>query len=197
MKDIVRKIVVHVEEIWREGRVLDKRIKLIGAAAVIRNPWFGRGYVQDLRPEMLQYSRDLGSELAKAVTDAAGGGDKVEAYGKAALIGAGGEIEHGRVFIHQLRFGNRFRDAVGAKNYLSFANTRGAPGAAIHIPLMEKSDDAKRSHFITVQMNVPDAPAHDEVVIALGAATGASPNHRIGDRFQDIAEMKADPSHGA
>ncbi len=197
MNDLIRKVAVYVETIWREGgQKVTPRLKMIGAAAVIKNPWHGKGFVQDLKPEILKNARDLGQELADRVIEAAGSGDKVEAYGKAVLIGAGGEIEHGRAFIHQLRFGNRFRDAVGAKSYLNFANTRGGPGASIHIPLLNKIDDSKRSHFITIQMSVPDAPAEDELVIALGAATGPTPHHRIGDRFQDIAEMEADPSHG-
>ncbi|MSP31979.1 MAG: amino acid synthesis family protein [Pseudolabrys sp.] len=197
MSDLIRKVVVYVEHVWKEGgQSLEPKLKMIGAAAVITNPWYGKGFVQDLKPEILKDAMKLGQELANKVVEAAGGGENVEAYGKAALIGAGGEIEHGRAFIHQLRFGNRFRDAVGAKSYLNFANTRGAPGAAIHIPLLNKNDDTKRSHFITIQMCVPDAPAHNELVIALGATTGPSPNHRIGDRFKDIEEMKADPSHG-
>ena len=196
MSDIIRKIAVYVEDIWREGRTLDPKLRMIGAAAVIANPWYGKGFVQDLKPEILKYAMKLGVELSNRVVDAAGGGDKVEAYGKAAVIGTGGEIEHGRAFIHQLRFGNRFREAVGAKSYLNFANTRGAPGASIHIPLLNKHDDTKRSYFITIQMCIPDAPAPDELIIALGATTGPSPNHRIGVRLLDIAEMKADPSFG-
>jgi hypothetical protein len=163
---------------------------MIGAAAVIRNPWHGRGFVEDLKPEILKYAAPLGQALADAVVHRAGTGDQVEAYGKAAIIGTGGDIEHGRALIHQLRFGNKFRDAVGAKSYLNSANTKGGPAAAIHIPLLHKHDDSQRSHFITVQMCIPDAPGHDEIIIALGATTGPSPHHRIGHRTIDIEEMK-------
>lgn len=191
MSELIRKVVVYYEDIFKEGGQKPAvPLRMIGAAAVIQNPWYGKGFVEDLKPMILKHAAALGTELSKRIVDVAGGGDKVEAYGKAALIGASGEIEHGRAFIHQLRFGNKFRDAVGAKSYLNFANTRGAPGAALHIPLLHKAEDSRRSHFLTIQMCIPDAPAHDELVIALGATTGPSPNHRIGDRFKDIEEMK-------
>lgn len=193
MRDIIRKIVVYTEDVQKEGsQELATPLRMIGVAAVIENPWFGKGYVADLKPVILKYAAVLGTELSNRVIEAAGGGDKVEAYGKAAVIGTGGDIEHGRSLIHQLRFGNKYRDAVGAKSYLNSANTRGGPGAQIHIPLLHKHDESKRSHFMTIQMCVPDAPGHDELVIALGATTGPSPNHRIGDRFKDIEEMKND-----
>ena len=193
MIDIVRKIVLHVEDIHTEGgHPVDPPLRMIGAAAVIRNPWHGRGFVADLKPEILEYAAPLGTVLTRTVVEAAGGGERVEAYGKAAVIGSAGDIEHGRALIHQLRFGNRYREAVGAESYLNSANTKGGPGAAIHIPLLHKHDDSKRSHFITVQMSIPDAPGPDEIVVALGATTGPSPNHRIGDRFIDIEEMKSE-----
>jgi Amino acid synthesis len=193
MDDILRKVALYIEDVHCEGeRQLDRPLRMIGAAAVIKNPWYGRGFVEDLKPEILKHAARLGEVLSSAVVQAAGGGDRVEAYGKAAVIGTGGDIEHGRALIHQLRFGNKYRNAVGAKSYLNFANTKGGPGAPIHIPLLHKHDDSKRSHFITVQMSVPDAPGPDELVIALGATTGPSPHHRIGDRFRDIEEIRAE-----
>jgi len=193
MFDFIRKVSVYYEDIHNEGeKELNQPLRMIGVAAVMRDPLFGRGYVEDLKPMILEFAAPLGRLLSSKVVEIAGGGDKVEAYGKAALMGSGCAIEHGRALIHQLRFGNFYRDAVGAESYLSSANTRGGPGAAINIPLLHKHDESKRSHFITIQMAIPDAPAHDELVIALGATTGPSPHHRIGDRFTDIEEMKAE-----
>lgn len=193
MIDIVRKTVLHVEDIHTEaGGTVDPPLRMIGAAAVIRNPWHGRGFVFDLKPETIKYAAPLGAELARIIVEAAGGGDRVEAYGKAAVIGSNGDIEHGRALIHQLRFGNQYREAVAAESYLNSANTKGGPGAPVHIPLLHKYDDSKRSHFITIQMSIPDAPGPDEIVLALGATTGPSPNHRIGDRFSDIEEIKSE-----
>jgi hypothetical protein len=126
------------------------------------------------------------------VLDAAGGGDKVEAYGKSAIVGLDGEVEHASALIHTLRFGNHYREAVGAKSYLAFCNTRGPANAPLMIPLMDKNDGGRRSHFLTIQCAVADAPAADEIVIALGASIGGRPHHRIGDRYQDLKDLGHD-----
>ena len=73
-------------------------------------------------------------------------GDKIQAYGKAAIVGLNGEIEHASAFIHTLRFGNKFRDAVGGTSYLSFTNTRGPAGSKISIHIIDflrKKQDAE------------------------------------------------------
>jgi len=114
----------------------------------------------------------------------------VEGYGKAALCGTSGEIEHASALIHTLHFGNHFRRAVGAKTYLAFTNVRGGPNTPIMIPLMDKLDEGRRSHYLTVHFAIPDAPAPDELVIALGASIGGRPHHRIGDRYQDLETLK-------
>ncbi len=102
------------------------------------------------------------------ILDAAGSGEAVEGYGKAAIVGLDGEIEHASALIHTLRFGNHYRTAVGAKSYLAFCNTRGGANAPIMIPLMDKNDEGRRSHYLTIQCAIPDAPAADEIVVALG-----------------------------
>lgn len=75
------------------------------------------------------------------IIDAAGSGEAVEGYGKAAVVGLDGELEHASALIHTLRFGNHYREAVGAKSYLAFCNTRGPANAPIMIPLMDKNDE--------------------------------------------------------
>ncbi|MBM3597672.1 MAG: amino acid synthesis family protein [Alphaproteobacteria bacterium] len=187
----IRKLVTFIDETRLEGgRPANPPLRLIGAAAVIRNPWAGRGFVENLRPEILEIAPLLGQELVAAILSQAGSGDSVEAYGKAAVVGTMGEVEHASAMIHTLRFGNLYRDAVGAKSYLSFSNVRGGPGNVISIPMMHKHDAGMRSHYLTLQYSISDAPAPDEIVVALGAATGGRPNARIGDRYQDMAELK-------
>ena len=66
---------------------------------------------------------------------------------------------------------------------------RGGPGAAIVVPMMHKLDEGKRSHYLTIQFAIPDAPAAGEIVVALGASVGGRPHHRIGDRYQDLKEL--------
>ena len=107
------------------------------------------------------------------------------------------EQEHASALIHTLHFGNFFREAVGAKSYLGFTNTRGPANTQINIPLMDKNDTGRRSHYLTVQFSISDAPADDELIIALGGATGGRPHHRIGDRYQDLADIGADVANPA
>mgnify|MGYP000433430159 CR=1 FL=1 len=190
---IIRKIVTFDEDILHEGeRPADPPLRMIGVAAVVKNPWAGRGYVADLKPEIKAFGPRLGSMLTDRMIALAGGGDRIEAYGKACMAGTDCEIEHASALIHTLHFGNFYRQAVGAKSYLGFTNTRGPANSQLQIPLMDKNDTGRRSHYLTIQMSIYDAPAHDELVVAFGGATGGRPHHRIGDRYQDLAEIGAD-----
>ena len=189
----VRKTLLHIEETFIEGgKLAPKPLKLIAAIAIIKNPWAGQGFVEDLRPGILDAAPGLGAQLTKMIIETAGGGDQIEAYGKAAIVGLNGEIEHASGIIHTLRFGNHYREAVDAKSYLSFTNIRGGANTALQIPLMDKNDAGRRSHYLTIHLSVPDAPAADEIVVALGASIGGRPHHRIGDRYQDLKEMGHD-----
>ncbi len=194
----IRKTLLHVENTLIEGgKPARTPLKLIAAMAVIRNPWAGRGFVDDLSVEIRACAPGLGALLTEMVLEAAGGGDKVEGYGKAAIVGLNGEVEHASALIHTLHFGNHYRNAVGAKSYLSFCNTRGPANAPLMIPLMDKNDGGRRSHYLTIQTAVADAPAPDEILIALGASIGGRPHHRIGDRYQDLKELGHDVDNPA
>lgn len=186
----LRKIVTFHEDVFEEGgRACPQPWQQFAVAAVLKNPWAGRGFVEDLRPEINAIASPLGEELTRRLLDMMGGGDKVEAYGKAAVVGTDGEIEHASALTHTLRFGNHFRKAVDAQSYLSFTNLRGGAGAPITIPMMDKHDAGRRSHYLTIQFRIDDAPAHDELVVAIGGSIGGRPHHRIGDRYQDIKEL--------
>ena len=124
-------------------------------------------------------------ELLKEI----GSGDKIQAYGKAAIVGLNGEIEHASAFIHTLRFGNKFRDAVGGTAYLSFTNTRGPAGSKISIPMMHKTDPGLRPFYLTHEFTIHDAPNEDEIVVAIGGAPFGRAHARTGDRYQDMKEM--------
>jgi hypothetical protein len=164
-------------------------LRMFAAAAVLTNPWATDRFVEDLKPEILDIAPKLGALLTGMILQLAGSGEAIEGYGKAAVVGTSGEVEHASALIHTLRFGNHYRKAVGAKSYLAFTNTRGPANAPIMIPLMHKLDEGKRSHYLTVQFSIPDAPAHDEIVVALGASIGGRPHHRIGDRYQDLKDL--------
>ena len=164
-------------------------MRVIGVAAVVANPWAGQGYVEDLSPDISRMALVLGKLLAERLIALSGSGEAIEAYGKACVAGASCVWEHASALIHKLQFGNFYRKAVGAKSYLGFTNTRGPANTQIPIPLMDKHDTGRRSHYLTVQFSIYDAPAENELVVALGAATGGRPNHRIGDRYTDLLEL--------
>ncbi len=185
----IRKFVTFDEEVLTEGfKKAPQPWRMYAVAAVITNPWAGR-YVEDLKPEINTIGPELGEQLTDRIITLAGGGDNIEAYGKSAVVGLEGEIEHASALIHTLRFGNHYRTAVGATSYLSFANTRGPANAPIAVPLMDKHDAGRRSHYLTVQFSIADAPRADELVIVLGGASGGRPHHRIGDRYQDLKDL--------
>ena len=187
---ILRKTVTFSETTYIEGgRSAPTPLKLFAAAAVLKNPWAGLGFVDDLKPEIHAVAPQLGEMLTAMMIELAGSGEAIEGYGKAAIVGTDGEVEHASALIHTLRFGNHYRKAVGAKSYLAFTNVRGPANAPILIPLMHKLDEGKRSHYLTVHFAIADAPAHDEIVVALGASIGGRPHHRIGDRYQDLEDL--------
>lgn len=194
----IRKTLLHVENTLIEGgKAAETPLTLIAAMAVIRNPWAGQGFVEDLSPAIRECAPGLGALLTEMILDAAGGGERVEGYGKAGIVGLNGEVEHASGLIHTLHFGNHYRNAVGAKSYLSFCNTRGGAAAPLLIPLMDKNDGGRRSHYLTIQTSVPDAPGADEILIALGASLGGRPHHRIGDRYKDLEELGHDVDNPA
>jgi hypothetical protein len=190
MNQGIRKIVhYHEETLIEGGKAAPRPLQMFAAAAVLRNPWAGRGFVEDLKPEIQAIAPVLGELLTSRILALAGSGAAVEGYGKAAVVGTAGEIEHASALIHTLRFGNFYRRAVGAKSYLSFTNVRGGPNCPISIPMMHKHDEGMRSHYLTLQFAINDAPAPEEIVVALAASIGGRPHHRIGDRYQDLKEL--------
>jgi len=194
----IRRTLLHIENTYIDGgRVAAQPLKLIAAVAIISNPWAGQGFVEDLKTEIRAIAPGLGKQLSEMIVDAAGSADAVEGYGKCAVVGMGGEIEHAAGMIHTVPFGNQYRQAVGAKTYLAFNNTRGPANTPIMIPLMDKHDGGRRSHYISIHLSIPDAPAEDEIIVALGASVGGRPHHRIGDRYEDIKAMGGDVDNPA
>ncbi|MGQ0567014.1 MAG: amino acid synthesis family protein [Gemmobacter sp.] len=198
MAATIRKTWLTIETTLIEGgRDAPKPLKLIAAAAVVANPWAGRGFVEDLRPEIHAVAPELGALLTAMILDAAGGAAAVEGYGKAAVVGLNGEMEHANALIHTLRFGNHYRQALGARTYLAFTSLRGPANTPVMIPLMDKHDEGRRSHYQTIHFAIPDAPGPDEIVVALGASLGGRPHHRIGDRYQDLKDLGHDVANPA
>jgi hypothetical protein len=176
----LRKFTKFVDKTFIEGGKKAKEpVLLVSVAAVFKNPWHGQGFVEDLRPTILDLAPKLGDLLVPELIKE--------------IVGLNGEIEHASAFIHTLRFGNKFRDAVGGTSYLSFTNTRGPAGSKISIPMMHKTDSGLRPYYLTHEFTIHDAPFDDEIVIAIGGASSGRAHARTGDRYQDMKEMGIEP----
>ncbi len=194
----IRKTIVTTETLYTDGgKAAGTPLVMIAAAAVVKNPWAGRGFVEDLAPEIREMAPVLGELLTGLIVKEAGGGDRVVAYGKCAVTGLNGELEHASALIHTLHFGNHYRSAVQGKTYLAFNNTRGPANTPILVPMMGTEDEGSREHYLTMQFTINDAPFSDEIVIALGAALGGRPHHRIGNRYLDLKELGHDQKNPA
>jgi hypothetical protein len=174
----VRKVVTVVEEVHQEGgREVTPTARVAVVAAVIDNPWAGQGFVENLSAGIDENASDLGALLAPMVVAALG--QPIEAYGKAAIVGLNGEIEHGSGLIHTLKFGDHFRNAANASTLLPAVEKRGPAGVTFDIPLKHFTDATIRSHHQTIEVRVADAPHPDEIVIALAAAAQGRPQQRL------------------
>ncbi len=192
----IRRTLVWQQKTFLEGwKKVDEPTCLVAAIMIIKNPWFGRGHVENLRPEIQEHGPVIGKMLTEMLLDVTG--DQIEGCGKASVVGMDGEIEHAQAMTHTLHFGNQFREAIGAKSYLAFSNTRGTANCALTIPLMDKHDGGRRSHYQTIQTSITDALADDEIIIAFGGSVGGHPNHRIGDRYEDLRDMGRDVDNPA
>ena len=190
----LRKFNKFVDKTFIEGgKEAKDPVLLVSVAATFENPWKDQGFVEDLKPIILDLAPKLGNILVPELVKEIGSAEKILAYGKAGVVGLNGEIEHASAFIHTLRFGNIFRDAVGGTSYLSFTNTRGPAGSKISIPMMHKTDAGLRPYYLTHEFTIHDAPFDNEIVIAIGGATTGRAHARTGDRYQDMKEMGIEP----
>jgi hypothetical protein len=175
---VVRKIVRHREETLREnGQDVPRKHVVAWVAAVIENPYGTDGYVQDLVTAADAMGQEVGALLGPATVELLG--EEVEGFGKVALVGIGGEVEHGSAIIHNLKFGNEFRTAAGGTELLPGAEKIGLMGATIDAAVKHKLDAKTRSHHQTITLSIPDAPRPDEIVIACVATSAGRPLARL------------------
>ena len=188
----IRKIVYYSEEILLEnGQAPAVPAVRATAAAVIANPWLGGDPGDDLSPEVVRIAPGLARKLTDVLAENLGGVDSIQAFGKAAIVGTDGEIEHGAALIHTPFFGNLVREYFEGESIICFADDRADAGAALVVPLWHKSAAATRTHYQTISTRIGDAPRPGEIVVVLGASTGPRPHSRIGDRLTDPI-VKAD-----
>src|SRR3989338_1437451 len=182
----IRKIGVWVEETHQEiGKTIAPPTRK-AAAAVIQNPFAGR-YVEDLT-ELIEIGAELGALLGARCVAALGiRPDQVESYGKAAMVGENGELEHAAAILHP-KLGAPFREAVekGAA-LIPSSKKRGGLGQDLDIPLGHKDAAFVRSHFDAVEIRFNDAPRADEIIVALAITDSGRPLPRIGGLRADEA----------
>ena len=182
----VRKFLTVVEEIRHEGGPVADQPLLRGAAlAVIENPFAGAyhediaGFMKDLEP--------LGLEMATRLIKSLGG-DKaaIQGYGKGAIVGQGGELEHGALW--HVPGGYAMREALDdAKAIVPSTKKVGGPGTRLDVPVTHINASYVRSHFDAMEVGVPDGPRANEIVLALVMTTGARIHARVGGlKAEDI-----------
>lgn len=175
---MVRKIKLDIEEVFHEGGPRSPvPLRIAVATAVVANPYAGK-YVEDLLPFM-QELRALGAELSEHLIHALGGAKHVQAYGKGAIVGEDGELEHGAVW-HEAG-GWAMREALGnPKAIVPAAKTIGGPGCRVMIPLGHIEAAYVRSHFGVAEMTIWDGPRRGEIAFGLAMATGGRIHARLG-----------------
>lgn len=178
MEPNIRKIVTNVEEIRYEGfKKLEKPIRKCSVAAVIENPFAG-SYVEDLS-QLTEYGEYLGEYLTKIAVKTLGD-VPVHSYGKGAIIGLNGELEHGGAILHP-KLGKPMREAIGGgKAIIPSAKKVGPAGASLDVPLHYKDAAFVRTHYDAMEVRIPDAPKVNEIVVALVFTDGGRPHPRIG-----------------
>lgn len=189
----IRKICTVVEDLVSElGSPVTTPVRRAAVAAVIANPWAGRGVVAALEEEVVDIAPAVAHQLTSRLIDALGGVDRVEAFGKAAIVGVSGEIEHAGALIHTPYFGNLLRELTEGESIIVFSDDRADAGASLTVPMWHKVHAATRSHYQTIAVRVPDAPRANEIVLVAAGSTGGRPNARIGDRSSDPEVRLAD-----
>ena len=174
----MRKVVMLRERVFAElGETAARPVTRVAALAVLANPFAGK-FVGDLRPLWLlggKLGEHLMPELAALL------GAPAVSYGKGAIVGVNGEMEHGGACVHPM-IGRPMRAAIGGGEAVIPSNVKvAAAGAALDVPLGHKDDPWSFAHFDTMTVMVADAPRPDEIVVALVLADGGRLNNRCGD----------------
>jgi hypothetical protein len=180
MSATIRKLIVSVEETRVEmGREVSPPTRKALAIAVIANPYAGR-YSENL-DELVAIGEELGDLLGRRCVQVLGiEPEQAESYGKAAVVGEAGELEHAAAILHP-KLGAPLRKAVGKGAALvPSAKKAGGPGTPIDVPLGHKDAAFVRSHFDAVEARVPDAPRAGEILVAVAVTDSGRPLPRVG-----------------
>lgn len=182
----IRKLVTLVEDIFADGEKKTQRpVRKVAAIAVIKNPF--AGVYQDNLDELIGYGEELGKLLGERAVSALEG-RTAESYGKAAMVGEKGELEHAAALLHP-KLGTPLRDAVGGgKAIIPSVKKLGRMGGELDIPLHFKDAAFVRSHFDGMTISISDAPKTDEILVAIAVTDGGRPHPRVGGLKKDEAK---------
>jgi hypothetical protein len=186
----VRKYLTIVEETVMEGgRKVEPPTRKAAAIAVIKNPFAGK-YEENLE-ELVEVGVALGEKLTKMAVEALKiPPQKTESYGKAAIVGVDGELEHAAAILHP-KLGTPMREAVGGgKAIVPSAKKMGGPGTEIDVPLHYKDAAFVRSHFDAMSVRVPDAPRQDEIAVVIVVTDSGRPHPRVGGLNKEEAKKE-------
>ncbi len=173
----IRKFFTIIEETLEEqGKLLDKPLKKVASGVVIKNPFSGK-YVEDLSL-LMDFGEKMGGELAEKAMKVLG--DNAESYGKAAIVGEEGELEHAAALLHP-KLGKPFRDAIGGgKSIIPSVKKIGKMGDSLDIPLHFKDAAFVRTHFDGFTISVADAPRINEILLVIAVTDNGRPHARVG-----------------
>lgn len=182
----VRRVFTTTEELRADGgTALEEPLCQAAAVAVLRNPWLSLGTGSDLQPETHRIAPVLAKLLSDRLLSALGNAANIETFGKAAIVGTAGELEHAGALIHTPYFGNLVREFLEGTSVLCFTDGRSTAGTHVRVPLWHKTHATNRDHYQSIDVALPDAPHPDEIAVIAVASTGPRPHARIGDRTTD------------
>ena len=174
----VRKMQLIIEEVRHDGGPTPESPRKLGAIlACVSNPFAGR-YEPDLQPAM-ENLKPLGAEMSERLIAALGGKGEIDGYGKGAIVGENGELEHGALW--HVPGGYAMRGLLGQSNAIvPSCMKRGGVGSRLDIPLGHINAAYVRSHFDGIEVGLPDGPRADEIVFGLAMSCGGRVHSRMG-----------------
>ncbi|MEM9431290.1 MAG: amino acid synthesis family protein [Pseudomonadota bacterium] len=174
----IRKLQMILEEVRHDGGPPPETPRRLGAiVACVANPFAGR-FEPDLQPAM-EDLKPLGAEMSERLIDALGGKDAVDGYGKGAIVGEAGELEHGALW--HVPGGYAMRGLLGQSNAIVPSCMKcGGIGTRLDIPLGHINAAYVRSHFDGIEVGLPDGPRAEEIVFALAMSSGGRVHSRMG-----------------
>lgn len=175
---ILRKLITSVEETYHEGGpIADVPVKRASILAIIKNPFAGR-YEEDIQ-SFMEDLKPLGLDMSKKLVQLLGGAENIEGYGKGAIIGEAGELEHGALW--HAPGGYAMRDQLANSNAIVPSTKKvGGVGARLDVPITHVNASYVRSHFDAMEVGSNDAPRANEMALALVMSTGARIHSRSG-----------------